>query len=326
MKYPQLVNTLQYKRIDNTTYLVRNYATNCNYTLDDDSCRFIQNLDGKTNPYSIRSNLSSYEIEHLLKWLNKNELTRRSRMRKNGLLSVTITLFTIKATTNMKVVSWFLNVGLILCFLPLLITGLLFAHNNYSTIVNHFSYPLLIIGLILGQGVGIVLHESAHAISGLAFRAKVSECGLLIGLFMFGAYVEIYEDNIKSRLKKIEIYAAGIEMNLSLVGISLVFTNVCDSASSLFYGIAISNMLLGLINLLPIVGLDGGQITSLLLGDEYLSSVIDLLFDSRTRKQAFHQGINGYVKIVACIIGLVSQIAYPVLLIVNICSIWRLFE
>lgn len=326
MKYPQLVNTLLYKKLNNGKFIVRNYETDSDYILDSESCGFIQHLDGRTDPYSIPTSLSYDEVNRLMRWLKKKELTRTSRFQKNGLLSVTFTLFKIKASINMKVISWFLNCGLMIFFLPLLTSGIIIISKNFSSVVYNYNYLLFIIGIFVGQVVGMILHESGHAISGLAFNAKVSECGLLFGICVLGAYVKLEESYIKSRLKRVQILAAGVEMNFAISGTALILSYIFNSLFSIFFGIAVSNLLLGLINLLPIVGLDGGQIINQLLGGDFLDATIDFILDKGTRKALVNEGTSGIVKACVCSIALISQTAYPLLMLVNIIAIGGLFK
>ena len=55
MKYPQLINTLVYKRLNGNTYRVLDCLTDNEYELGSEIVRFANMLDGKTDPYATDS-------------------------------------------------------------------------------------------------------------------------------------------------------------------------------------------------------------------------------------------------------------------------------
>lgn len=323
MKYPKLVNSLMYKRVGQYKYIVLDCATGEKHELDITDVRFMQGLDGKTSPYEIDSILTRREVEEKMHFLEENDLVMTSRFVRNGLLSFRLPLFKIRATASLRLAGWILNLGLLLSFLPLVVFGGLSIYHNIE-LIDDVSYVLFTVGSFFGLLIGMSLHEFGHAIAGLGFKARVLETGLIVGLSN-GAYVMLDYDNVKSRMKRVQILAAGIEMNLSIFGASAIMFGLCPSLASFFLGVAYANLVLALINLLFIFGLDGSQIINQLLGGKVFDDTIDFVWDKKVRKDVLSQGVTGYVKAATCVIGLVSQLAYPVLLIINVISIGSIF-
>ncbi len=97
----------------------------------------------------------------------------------------------------------------------------------------------------------MMVHEAAHIITLLIFGCKIVEVQLIIG-----AIGVKYSDITLSKLQKIVSILIGPLSNLIL---SVLFLySGCD----IYFGI---NLVLGLYNLLPLVGLDGGSFIQTLL-------------------------------------------------------------
>lgn len=322
MKYPKLINTLLYKKEDSSSYIVRNAENDNDYRFDKHRVAFMNRLDGNTNPYSITSELTETEIDEFIDFLEDEKLIRTSIFVNNGLLTYRIPLFKIKASLKMRAISYLLNFGLMISFLPLLVIGCVVFPKSFN--FDDFCMPLFIAGNIIGTILSLVLHETGHAIAGLAFNAKVFEAGLLVGI-MNGAYVSIDEKYIKSKMKRVQIMGAGVEMNFALAGVSLICTAIFGSLWSFFFAIGIVNIVMASINLIFILGLDGFQIINILLGADLFSSIFDLVFDEKFRKRLVKDGVIGYTKINACLLTVICQLAYPAMIILNIVSFGSVF-
>ena len=322
MKYPKLINTLLYKKINESTYLVKNSATNDEFELGINIVKLMNCLDGKTDPLAVNSCLSDCEIKDTVDWLWDNNLVTKTNVEKIGFLTYGITLFKIRASQKSKKVSRILNLLLMINFLPVFIVGLIFAKDLYYTIDN--TSWLYIIGNYVGVFLGLILHECGHAVAALAYNAHLFDCGILLGI-MPGAFVEIDDEHLKSTLKKVQISAAGIEMNLLISGASMIFMCFFRSVLSLFAGVAIINLVLALINLLPIIGVDGLEIVDKLIGSDFILYSGLLLKDKSFIKDSYSEGITGFMKIFFCVVTMLLQISYPILLIVNLLYIWGIF-
>lgn len=323
MKYPKTIDTLLYKRIDKSTYHVKNAITGVVYEIGIDIVSLMNKLDGKTDPFMINTCLSDFEIEEVLDFLWANELVTKKKLKKIGFLAYGIPLFKVKTTQEMRLASRLLNFLLMISFVPIFIVGLYAVRDIYNMVDQNSSSYL--IGLYVGIASGILLHECAHAIAGLAYNAHLFTCGIIIGRTP-GAYVELDDEHLKSSLKKAQISAAGIEMNLLLCGLSMVC--MCfNSALSLLGGIALSNLLLASVNLLPIIGVvDGSQIINKLIGND-LILYSDLLITNKSFLNHSFSNVRGLAEICSCVLTLLSQIiSYTILIIANILYIWSILR
>lgn len=319
MKYPKTIDTLLYKRLDESSYKVKNAETGEIFELGRAIVSFMNKLDGKTDPFMINTCLSDFEIEEVLDFLWANELVTKKKLKKVGFLSYGIPFFKVKTTQKLRIVSRLLNFLLMIFFVPVFIAGLYAVKDIYSMVdKNDFSYLL---GLYVGIASGVIVHECGHAIAGLGYNAHLFTCGIMIGITP-GAFVELDDEHIKSSLKKAQISAAGIEMNLLLCGLSMVC--MCfNSARSLLGAIALSNLLLASVNLLPIIGVDGSQIINKLVGEDLILYSDILITDKSFLSHSF-SNVRGLAEICSCVLTLLSQISYPILIIANILYIWSI--
>lgn len=319
MKYPKTIDTLLYKRLDESRYKVKNAETGEIFELGRAIVSFMNKLDGKTDPFMINTCLSDFEIEEVLDFLWANELVTKKKLKKVGFLSYGIPFFKVKTTQKLRIVSRLLNFLLMIFFVPVFIAGLYAVKDIYSMVdKNDFSYLL---GLYVGIASGVIVHECGHAIAGLGYNAHLFTCGIMIGITP-GAFVELDDEHIKSSLKKAQISAAGIEMNVLLCGLSMVC--MCfNSARSLLGAIALSNLLLASVNLLPIIGVDGSQIINKLIGNDLILYSDILITDKSFLSHSF-SNVRGLAEIYSCVLTLLSQISYPILIIANILYIWSI--
>lgn len=320
MRHEKLIDTLLYKRLDESRYKVKNAETGEIFELGRAIVSFMNKLDGKTDPFMINTCLSDFEIEEVLDFLWANELVTKKKLKKVGFLSYGISLFKVKTTQKMRIVSRLLNFLLMIFFVPVFIAGLYAVKDIYSMVdKNDFSYLL---GLYVGIASGVIVHECGHAIAGLGYNAHLFACGIMIGITP-GAFVELDDEHIKSSLKKAQISAAGIEMNLLLCGLSTICMRLVNSALSLSLlgGIASVNLLLGSVNLLPIIGVDGSQIINKLIGEDLILYSDILITDKSFLSHSF-SNVRGLAEIYSCVLTLLSQISYPILIIANILYIW----
>lgn len=314
MKYPRLNSWLLYKKKDDYTYLVKNCMNDQVHSFDIEDVRFFRELDGKTNPLDINPTWSKYEVKSLMRYLKANELIQSSRVSRS-FLSLRISLFRIKFSKTGRIVALLFNYLLMISFLPVLLIGFsCYDKINLSDVGNLSIY----IGVILGIVIGLILHEAGHALAGAGYGAHIFECGVMIGI-PSGAYLVLEHKNVKNRLHRIQILAAGIEMNFLLTGIGFIFACLIPVLSGFFLGFAVNNFFLGIINLLLLNRFDGYQIMCELLGTQsLLFAAYDFITEKSTRKKLISQGKTGYVKIFSCLVGGLCQLAYPMFIIINI--------
>lgn len=321
MKHEKLIDTLLYKKIDESRYKVKNIENNEIFELGVNIVSFMNKLDGKTDPFMINTCLSASDIEDIMDFLWDNELITKKKLKKIGFLSYGIPLFKVKTTQKMRIASRLLNFLLMIFFVPVFITGLYAVKDIYKLIDQNDFY---LIGLCVGSALGVILHECAHAIAGLGYNAHLFNCGIIVGITP-GAYVEIDDEPIQSSLKKAQISAAGIEMNLLLCGLSMICMCLFNSARSFLGAIALINLLLASVNVLPTIGVDGSQVINTLIGDDLILYSDILITDKSFLSHSF-SNVRGLAEIYSCVLTLLSQISYPILIIANILYIWSVLR
>lgn len=328
MKYPRLVYTLSYKKIDDFHFIVTDEVSGNEQTISGSERLFMKQLDGYTDPYKIApENWTIEDIDVFLDFLKENHFTG-SRIRKNGFLSFTLSLIKITPTLKKRMACLILNCILLISFLPVFVTGCVLFVKNLSFVDTYFNYSYMAAGIVFGTLVGLIFHEIGHVICALSYgKSKVYEAGLVIGIFL-GAYVAMNTERIKEKRRKIQIMAGGIEVNLLIAGLSFILYAFIPELSSFFAGAAWPNAILAAINSILIVSLDGcGIMDELMDSESVFFTALDFITNRDTREKMLCQGITGVVKIIAYVISSLFQIAYPALLIINIYSIMEvLFE
>ena len=319
MKYPQRVSWLARRKIDDFCYEVTDYKNDNAFRLSNNAVHFLQKLDGKTDPFSISTDMSEVEVKHLLRFFKREKLIRYSRVEKS-FLSLQISLFNIKCTKSYRAIAFILNSLLMISFLPVFVLGVSVLENNATQL--DFSGFGTITGSIFGMIIGLILHEIGHALAAAGYNARLFEVGIIIGL-VSGAYVALDYNKVKRRFRRVQILSAGIEMNLLLTGISCILSILIYSLSSFFFAIALANFILAVINMLCISGSDGCSVMEELIESEsILFNAIDFAFDKKLRNNLIRQGdITSWVKIASSFIGAVCQLAYPLLIIANISGV-----
>lgn len=319
MKYPQLNSWLLYKKLDENNYEVKDCRTGSYYKFDINEISFFNQLDGKTDPYSIDTSMCELEVRHLLRFLKQKEITRCSRIQKS-FLSFNISLFRIKCSKRGRKIAFLLNFLLMISFLPVFVFGVSVLFSNAAHLnLDGFG---TIIGSVFGMIIGLILHEIGHALAAAGYNARLFEVGIIIGL-VSGAYVALDYNKVKRRFRRVQILSAGIEMNLLLTGVSCILSILTYSLSSFFFAVALANFILAVINMLCISGSDGCSVMEELIGSEsILFNTIDFAFDKKLRSNLIRQGdITSWVKIASSFIGAVCQLAYPLLIIANISGV-----
>lgn len=136
----------------------------------------------------------------------------------------------------------------------------------------------------------LALHELGHLIAGLAFGYKISDVGiLLVGAFPIGGYVSYDEREGASRTEKIQMALAGIEMDLLFAGVCSLFAMTqCNQVAATLNVIAIMNLLMVGMNLLPISEFDGETALSALCGVNSIGDIIKNKFASRRNVSRYH--------------------------------------
>ena len=318
-RYPKLSNTLTYRRKDADSVEVVDHLTDDSFTFGINVVRYVRKLDGVTDPYKIPTVLSREEIDAVLDFLKENDLIRYRDTMRLTLGTVLKTLWIPKRSLPLKRFACLSNFLLMLLWLPLMILGIVTFANN----VENVEFEWFWMGFIIGLIPGIVFHECGHAFAGIAYGARFFEMGVMVMHFVIpGAYVILDQANVKNHIKRAQINAAGVEMNLLLCGIFLILGAVFPSAGGILLCAAISNGTIGAINLTLLSGLDGASVLSNLLGvEDLIGRAKEVIFSRKERKRILRSGPAGGASVALCYVLLVLQLVWPILLIANVLEV-----
>ena len=315
MRYPMCADWLVFHRIDENTYMVENYLNNGenNKTkVPAKLVQFLRKLDGKTDPFTIFPDADRSVIEWALDYLSKNDMIRDSHFLLKSLFALVYTIHVFHPGRYSRKIACLLNSLLLLSFLPVLIIGILL-----FTAAPDFRDEFFMAGIFFGLVIGIIFHETGHAVAGMAYGARIFEAGLfLFAIILPGAYVLFDARSVNNKLRRVQIFSAGVEMNFLLAGLFLILSVNHWSLSGFFFGAAVQNMLLGLLNLMTAGPLDGAKIISALIGSkDFLDLSRKLVFHGDIRKPVWNRGLSGKAAVIAAYVISVVQIALPVLLL-----------
>ena len=310
MNYPMRETALAVRRRDDGGLVLRQYITDEELVLDREQAKLFYRLDGKTDPFSVPTKLSPQEVMSFLEALDEGEFIRWSWKRRLLPGTVMYTVWVPQRTRRLSRIARIYSLLLRLLWLPTLIAGvyLYTRAKPSSSVVGTF------VGLGVGLFCGVVLHELSHGMVGIANGLRLFESGLMLWHFLPGAYVLMDVDRMRLGLKRVQVLAAGVEMNLLLAGVSLLASGLTGLCGGLGFGIATNNILLAAMNLSLVKGFDGWRIMTTLLGTKELS----LLPDRRTRSTMKQGGTVGRVYLLSQYVIFALQILLPVVLILNV--------
>lgn len=314
MRYPMLNNWLVFSRKNQYEYDVHDCLYDEDFTMGVTIAAFARKLNGNRNPYSINMGLTKAETNHMLKQLREHDLLRYGRSLDAG-AGAYYTLWFIKRNPLLMAVARLWNGMLMLLWLPVFIIGVLFFIRDFPIINTDFMW----LGNILGVIFGTLLHELGHAFAGLTYGARVFEMGIMIDALLPGAYVLMDCQSVQSRMKRIQIYAAGVESNALFAGVCLLVACAIPYAGAFFLNAAIGNIILALVNITFGGGLDGASILSELLGIENLvEDTKKVVLNRHIRRKLRSKGMPGHALIAVSIVVQILQITIPVIIGWNI--------
>lgn len=323
MKNPTLANWVRFKELNEDEYLVYDLNLNERHTLDAYSVWFAQHLNGETDPYKIDKNLTKNETDDLLKDLEEKNVIRDKRFAAKNIFRVLVTLLQPNITPTLRVVSFFLNGLLMLSFMPLFLTSIV----CFLKIEPYINYDFALLGSVVGLVVGLVFHELGHMFAAAGYGALVFELGIGIQTLMPCAYVMMNDKNIKKKSHKIQINAAGVEMNLLLTAVFVFLAVKFINYNGFFLMAALQNFVMAISNLIFIRGLDGAFIMSNLLGIEKIfEKAGETLRNKGKRRRLLKQGTSGKAILASCFLIKGIQIASPLYLIVAIVGVVLCFQ
>ena len=322
MKYPRKSPYLIYGKTEDGRYRVEDILHDDIWLLDPKEMAILSCLDGRHNPYKILPEYSRDDIQKTLEELEDNYLLApKKKIQSAGIGSFSFPLIYCYPGKGITRFAKIYNFLLMTLFLPVFVLGLFVGKSGIFDIVPE-SIGELVLGILICSFTAIALHEVSHAFAALAYEGNIFEIGAGTSYFLPIGYVLIYYGNVKSRLKQIQINAAGIEMNLFLCGAFLLLKPVLIRSFFINFFI-FTNLVIAVLNILPLDGQDGLNILSILFGKddllEYSKGVVKDSWKGKTPRS-----FRGFLAVAAscCLLGF--QILIPLLAIVEGYSIIRL--
>lgn len=274
MKYPMLSNWLTYKEDKEVpyTYEVRHgLYGDYSFRLSAFELEFALKLNGRRDPYTIDPDLNREEVDILIQRLDSFDALRRSRVlySEKGTRYKTVWIPTFSESGG---IARAVNLLLMLLWLPVLLVGLIsFLPSPPGIEPGIFEF---LVSCAFSAYVSPMLHELGHCVAGLAYGCRVYEIGTFTENYVIpGAYASVESSRLCSPLKRVQVYAAGLEVNCLIMGASLWAATEIQSLSAMFVLIAAFESFYLIYNLTFVYkGTDGVCIIKALLGmpeDEY---------------------------------------------------------
>lgn len=314
MRYPRKSPYLTYRRVGRNTYNVENYLWSEVYQVDAFTVNFLRQLDGKHDPYSILPDCRKEDVRKLVRNLRGCHMfAPEKRLLTIGIGSCIYPLFYCYPCKLQKRLAKIWNMILMLLFVPALVLGII-VHSSGMLQVYWQSKGELYAGMILGVIIGLVLHELSHTCAGLAYNGHLFEIGIGTNYFLPMGYVLLDDTHIKNRFKRIQIDAAGIEINLLLYGVFIYLASLGFINPFVMYLAGIENLVLAILNMLPLDGLDGIKILSIAFQKEDILKHAKGLIRHRRRLKKSISGIGNTFAVVASYVLVGFQAVIPMLL------------
>ena len=319
IKRPIVANWIRFEQIGEDEFLVRDLLFDEEddepIILESEIVWFAKQLDGKTDPHVFDDELSRGTVNLYLHILDAAGVIRDKIFFSKRIFDLMITLWQPKVTTKVRMVSLLLNTLLMISFLPVFLLSV----NQLILNIGNIGFDYWIGGFIFGIVSGTFLHEMGHLWACLGYGGQAFEVGLLFMFFLPGAYVLIKDDRIKKRMRRVQVSAAGVEMNILLAGILILFASKNSSLSGFFLGAAIQNLLMALTNMTFVNGFNRMVKIGELMGDKALYfKAKNVLKNHEYRKHLEKQGLKGQAIIVVSYILGVLQLTLPLLYLLNI--------
>ena len=286
--------------------------------------RFIKSLNGKRDPYDM--GYDSDFVNDILDFMHDEQLFDEGRRGlKLGIGSAMFALWIPETKTIHYVIGFFWNYLLMVSWLPVLFWGLYIALTKSYISINGAGWHSLA-GSWIGLGIGIVFHELSHGAAALNYGGHVFEVGIMIHLFMPGAYCMIDHSNVKDHFRRAQISAAGVECNLLLCGIFLCMLKLGWFGSDVLIYAATANGCVAMFNLTLIEGLDGTGIFEEFFGcDNFVNRAKALIFNHSYKARLKKKGNNGKATIAVCYVICILQLLLPVTLLMTVINVISIF-
>ena len=322
MKYPRKSPYLIYVETENGHCKVEDILHDDVWMLDHKEMAILSCLDGRHNPYEFLPEYSKDDIQKTLKELEDSYLLApKKKIHFEGLGSYSIPLMYCYPGKAITCFAKIYNFLLMTLFLPVFVLGLFVSKSNIIDVAPQ-SIGEVVVAILISGFVGIGLHELSHAFSSLAYGGNLFEIGIGTSFFLPIGYVLIYYENVKNTLKRVQIDAAGVEMNLLLCGSFMLLKPILIRSYIIDF-FALANLLIAVLNILPLNGHDGLNILAILFKKDNLLEYAKSFIENSWKGNAL-RSFRPLITVAAsyCLVGL--QILIPLLAIVEGFSIVKL--
>ncbi len=318
MKKDTLVRWVKFEKINEYRYRAIDLQNQETHILDAETVRFARHLDGHADPYKVDSRWTRRQVAEMLLHLDELELLRNRRV-YTSLIGIYLTLWQPKVTPKMRLVSYLINLALLISWFPFLCISFFFATDYICSVdMDYFIH-----GIVLGTVVGMVMHELGHMFACLGYGGRVFELGVGVHCFMPVAYVMNDDSPIKNKLHRAQVSAAGVEMNMFVAGVFFMLSAIPDVLGSMCFSAAICNIVMGIFNMAIVTCLDGAHVFSQLTGIDLLNEKIKRVVRHRLyRKRLLNKGASGVATIAVCYtIRTMQLVGLPLFIFSNILGV-----
>lgn len=236
-------------------------------------------------------------------------------------------------TRHIHLVKFIMLLFKLMC-IPIIVLGGYYgwkSANEIMYVVLSFQFEWTFIPMyIISFFLIMVLHELSHALMAKSYNAPVTAIGLMFFYFQPAAYADLSGIWLLPKLRhRILSLLAGIISQIMCSAILITTYYFFGDFSSRFWQyvivIAIGNIFVALVNLIPFVKLDGYFILCMMLNISALReksmNYISTIFDKRKRET-----VGKEIAYVYAGFGVISAIYTPVMLLSGILFIRRLIE
>ena len=318
MQYPMFKSYLETETDENGDLIVTDDFQGQSYTVPQAFYSFAVQLTGDRDPDTIPG-YTAQERRRMLRQLKQAKLVRQTRVLEKHFGSVYYTLLYGRLNERLEGIAKPWNFLLSVLFLPMLLIGL-FCYLKSDVTFEGSMWGGIFIGFLTGGA----LHEFSHGAACVAYGGTLHEIGVMVQNFLPGAYVLIKPKEIRGRLKRVQLYAAGVEMNFLLGGVYFLLASVLPF-DGFFFAAGYQNVFLGVLNLCFITVLDGSRIIGELIGSaDFVFDIWNYLFHQSTRRKLLQRPYGAAVLFASAVL-LIAQLALPLLIIDNFIGLIEVF-
>lgn len=326
--YPKTNSFLEFERCSETTYYVRNLWTSTEYEVREKVKGFLEKLDGNTCPYTIaQDELEKEDVDEILEIYKRyGFLESKSKIEKDGLLSYFITFPFTKLSKNQRILAKLWNKLLMYGCIPILLLGVLIVFQDNYPYVEH-GYRA-VYGIVLGLVLGKLFNQWSYVAACSSYEYGDVR-GMVFGVEFLVPYFRgvVKYQEISNKLAKLQILAAGSEMNIMLTGVFLCLLRLGIFDSELLICAAVGNLLLLMGDIILVDSRTGMDLLEEILGIKKLvEKSKNLLMDNKSKRRLHHkEWINGLaVVVLACMVCL-YQMIIPLLVLFCLFSCTYIF-